>query len=133
MPSRKAFFEWVAKDNSIQTQYELAISMRADIHAEEILAIADEEVTMVKRSKHGGAQSDADDDGMVEVVFDPTAVARNRLRVDARKWMLSKMVPKKYGDKVTQEHTGAGGGPITSKVTIEYIGVGDANPDSPGV
>jgi hypothetical protein len=26
--------------------------------------------------------------------------------------MLSKMLPKVYGDKVTQEHTGADGGPI---------------------
>jgi hypothetical protein len=25
---------------------------------------------------------------------------RDRLRVDARKWLLSKMLPKKYGDKL---------------------------------
>lgn len=40
------------------------------------------------------------------------AIARNRLRVETRKWMLSKMLPKMYGDKVTTEHTGKGGGPI---------------------
>ena len=100
MPSRKAFFDWVAKDPSIQAQYELAISLRADIHAEEILAIADEEVTMIKRSKHSGGEEEGLEQ---EVVFDPTAVARNRLRVDARKWILSKMAPKKYGDKIMQE------------------------------
>ena len=27
-------------------------------------------------------------------------VARSRLRVDSRKWMLSKMLPKLYGDKI---------------------------------
>ena len=36
---------------------------------------------------------------------------RDRLRVDTRKWVASKMKPKKYGDKV--ELSGPGGGPIT--------------------
>lgn len=27
-------------------------------------------------------------------------ISRSRLRVDARKWMLSKMVPKKYGERL---------------------------------
>ena len=30
----------------------------------------------------------------------PEFVARSRLRVDSRKWMLSKMLPKLYGDKI---------------------------------
>jgi hypothetical protein len=36
----------------------------------------------------------------------PTAVNRDRLKVDSLKWMLGKMLPKKYGDKVEMEHTG---------------------------
>jgi hypothetical protein len=39
-------------------------------------------------------------------------IAHKRVQIDTRKWMLSKMLPKVYGDKVTQEHTGADGGPI---------------------
>jgi hypothetical protein len=31
---------------------------------------------------------------------------RSRLMVDTRKWYLSKVLPKIYGDKITQEHTG---------------------------
>lgn len=101
MPSRKSFFQWVKDNPEIRAQYELAIQMRADKFAEDIIEIADEEVTMVKRSKH---QPDhADENADVEVVFDPTAVARNRLRVDARKWLAGKMAPKKYGDKLDVE------------------------------
>lgn len=37
---------------------------------------------------------------------------RDRLRVDTRKWLLSKALPKTYGDKIQNEHTGANGGPI---------------------
>jgi hypothetical protein len=32
--------------------------------------------------------------------------ARDRLRVDTRKWYLSKVLPKLYGDKVEVEHSG---------------------------
>ena len=28
------------------------------------------------------------------------AVQRSRLRVDARKWLMSKLMPKKYGEKL---------------------------------
>jgi hypothetical protein len=39
-------------------------------------------------------------------------IQRSRLRVDSRKWHLSKALPKIYGDKQTTEHTGPDGGPI---------------------
>ena len=34
------------------------------------------------------------------------------MQIDARKWVLARMNPKKYGDKFTQELTGADGGPV---------------------
>jgi hypothetical protein len=61
----------------------------ADKHAEDILAIADE--------VHVEAKYDGED---VRLALDATAVARNRLRVDTRKWLAAKMNAKKYGDKV---------------------------------
>ena len=39
--------------------------------------------------------------------FNGEATRRSQIRIDSRKWLLSKLAPKKYGDKVTQEHTGA--------------------------
>lgn len=44
------------------------------------------------------------------------AVQQLRLRVDTRKWMLAKMLPKVFGDKQTLEHTGEGGGPVQMQV-----------------
>ena len=35
-----------------------------------------------------------------------------RIEVEARKWFASKFLPKRFGEKVTQEHTGPNGGPI---------------------
>jgi hypothetical protein len=49
--------------------------------------------------------------------------------VDARKWYLSKRLPKTYGDKVTQEVTGADGQALLSaqndpsKVALVLLGI----------
>jgi hypothetical protein len=39
---------------------------------------------------------------------------RSRVRIDTRKWILSKMLPKVYGDKAEVAVTGANGGPVQS-------------------
>ena len=120
MPSVTAIMGWLGSGDKPEfvLQYARAHEARAETMGEELLAIADEECTAVKADKHG-AQGDAD--GMVEVVFDATAVARNRLRVDARKWLMSKMAPKKYGDKVQAEHSGPGGAPIAIQSTVTFV------------
>jgi len=48
----------------------------------------------------------------VLVPLNSDVIAHKRLQIDTLKWKLSKMLPKIYGDKITQEHTGPGGGPI---------------------
>jgi hypothetical protein len=57
-----------------------------------LLAIADE--SEVEAIYEGDA---------VKLELSGVAVARNRLRVDARKWLASKMAPKRYGEKLQQE------------------------------
>lgn len=83
--------DWINADQKRTEMYARAREDRADVLADEIVAIADEECTMVKTD---------DGTGQTEVVFDSTAVARNRLRVDARKWAASKLKPRTYGDKI---------------------------------
>jgi len=39
-------------------------------------------------------------------------IQRSRVRIDTRKWLASKLKPKKYGDKVDLTHGGPDGGPI---------------------
>lgn len=71
-------------------QYTRAREIGYKLLADELLEISDE--------KEVQARHDGED---VRLDLSPTAIARNRLRVDTRKWMLSKMLPKIYGDKVT--------------------------------
>jgi len=107
MPSIATVFRWLAGNPSFSEQYAHAREEQAETLADEIVSISDETVVV---SNQGG------DD--VSLALDATAVARNRLRVDARKWVASKLKPKKYGDKMTQEHTGADGGAIQTVTTF---------------
>jgi hypothetical protein len=104
MPARSSVFKWLAETKTFSDQYARAREAQADLLADEILTIADDSTndTLVKERKDG------DDYEVANAEW----IARSRLRVDARKWLASKMAPKKYGDKVTQELTGADGGPV---------------------
>lgn len=121
LPSVTTFMRWLAdeRNENLRERYARARELQAEYMAEDILSIADEECTMVKADKHG--TQDDDGQGNTEVVFDSTAVQRNRLRVDTRKWLLSKLAPKKYGDKVLNEHTGANGGAIQVASTVTFV------------
>ena len=46
-------------------------------------------------------------------------VNRDRIRMDARKWLVSKIAPKLYGDRQAVEVTGESGGPIVIKFVHE--------------
>jgi hypothetical protein len=100
MPNRATVFKWLANDEKLSDQYARAREAQADLYADEIIDIADDGSRDYSKGENG------------ETVVDHDVIARARLRVDARKWKASKLAPKKYGDKVTQEHTGDGGGPI---------------------
>jgi hypothetical protein len=114
MPDKATVMRWLADPEKKEfcDQYARAREAQADFYAESVIEIADEECTFVKKSKHGGE----DEDGDVEVAFDPTAVARNRLRVDARRWYAGKVAPKKYGDKLA-----VGGADDLPPVTVRRI------------
>lgn len=103
MPALSSVFRWLTLHKEFSDQYARAREEQAEALADEIVGIADEECTTVRADKHGPRE---DGEGDVEVVFDATAVARNRLRVEARKWVASKLKPKKYGDKTQLEHSG---------------------------
>jgi uncharacterized protein (DUF2336 family) len=92
-PDRKTFLRWVEKHEAVEKAYVQAIADREERYFEEIIEIAD-----------GKANP-----------------SKTRVQVDARKWVLARMNPKKYGDRMTNELTGAGGGPIESNMTIQFV------------
>lgn len=102
------FLEHIQGDAALTEQYARAKQAGIDAMAEEILDIADNGMNdWVTRTRN---------DGTEERVLDHEHVQRSRLRVDARKWLLAKMAPKKYGERILQEHSGPDGGALTVQV-----------------
>lgn len=87
MPPAGTVLRWVSQHKEFRDQYEDAMAQRAESMFEEILDIADE-------TSRDTVITDTGERANTEWI------SRSRLRVDARKWMLSKMMPKKYGDKI---------------------------------
>lgn len=88
MPARATVFKWLGQNKIFVDQYARAREAQADKLADEILQIADD----------GQNDTYLDDDGNKRT--DQDVIGRSRLRVDARKWLASKMAPKKYGDRI---------------------------------
>lgn len=61
---------------------------------------------------------DLQPDGKGGFKSDNTAVNRDRLKVDSMKWIMSKLIPDKYGDKIQQEVSGKGGAALTINVNV---------------
>jgi hypothetical protein len=61
--------------------------------------------------------------------FEPGVVQRHRLMVDSRKWILSKALPKIYGDRISAEVTGADGGPVQVEAAAAVRALLDAMPE----
>jgi len=94
MPSTSTFYQWLDNNKDKAKQYARATEVRADIIFDDILSIADENANDTYVNDNG-----------IEVVNNDV-IQRSRLRIDARKWVLSKLNPKKFGDKVQTEHSG---------------------------
>lgn len=103
--STQTFYR-LLEDKERSKRYARATEMRADKMAEEILQISD----------NIGGDMVVMPDG--REVVDHAVVQRDRLRVDARKWILAKMNPKKYGDKIDMT---SGDEPLPASVKVTYI------------
>jgi hypothetical protein len=107
MPAMSTVFRRLAEDGEFSEQYAHAREAQAEFFADEIIDIADE--TPVTEQP--------DPDGGVTMRIDAAGVQRNKLRVDARKWVAAKLLPKKYGERTQVEHSGT--------VTLEQLVCGD--------
>lgn len=97
---------WVVdRVDGFDEQYARARILQVEALADEIRDDAeDSSKDTVTRIGRDGQEYDAPDAEWIN---------RSRLIVDTKKWLMSKIAPKQYGDKVQNEITGAGGGPLT--------------------
>lgn len=92
MPDTSTFYRWIESDEQKAKRYARACEYRADAIFDEIIEIADDSSGDLKVNDKGDEYCDTE------------FVQRSRLKVDARKWIVSKLHPKKYGDKQETTH-----------------------------
>ncbi|QJP10465.1 DNA packaging protein [Pseudomonas multiresinivorans] len=113
MPDKATVLRWVARNEQFRDQYVRAKHEGAEALAEEMFDIADD------ASNDWMERLDAEGQG-IGWQINGDHVRRSQLRIDVRKWYLSKIMPKKYGDKQQLQHTGGEGGPIDQNITITF-------------
>lgn len=97
MPVMSTVFKWMREHDEFSNQYAKAKEESSDAMAEDLLHIADTPVM--------GEIRTIKPDGTVEIKQDEM-LGHRRLQVDSRKWLMSKMKPKKYGDKIDMTSDG---------------------------
>ncbi|WP_315928880.1 terminase small subunit protein [Mesorhizobium sp. SP-1A] len=105
MPSTSSVCRWLAAREGFREQYARARELQADALFDEAQDIAN---TLVE-----GVKTKVTSDGKTEVTRGDM-IEHRRLQVDVRKWMVGKLAPKKYGDKLAL--TDADGRPLTVNV-----------------
>lgn len=118
MPASSTVFLWLANHQEFSEQYARARDAQADHYAQEIIDISDDGTNdWMER------QSEAEKGAGVNTgwVLNGEHVQRSRLRIDARKWYAGKLAPKKYGEKISNEHSGPDGTPIQTVTEIRRV------------
>lgn len=96
LPEPATVYRWLFRYPEFREQYARAKELQQELLTEQMLDISDD----------GGNDTYETDEG-VRVNYDH--IQRSKLRVDTRKWLASKLAPKRYGDKMQQEITNPDG------------------------
>lgn len=99
MISMQTFFRWLRENDKFREQYARACEERSYMHAEEILEIADD-------ARNDYMEKLDDSGNLLGYTLNGEHVQRSRLRIDTRKWLMSKQNPKVYGDKLDMTTNG---------------------------
>ncbi len=93
MPLPSTFFRWIRENEDFGNNYARAKRESSEAMAEEIMDISDDGTNDWMEDQYMKGKSPG-------WKVNGEAVQRSKLRVETRKWLMSKLVPKKYGDKV---------------------------------
>lgn len=96
-PEPATVYRWLFKYPDFREQYARAKELQQELLTEQMLDIADDGSNDIYATEEGREKVDYEN------------VQRSKLRVDTRKWLASKLAPKRYGDRVQQEITNPDG------------------------
>lgn len=89
-PQKTTIFDWLIEHKEFAEIYALAKKYQVEALMDELLELADDTSKDIRETEKG-------------FKFDHEHINRARLKVDTRKWIASKLVPRIYGDKLVTE------------------------------
>lgn len=93
MPHAGTVCRWLAKNETFCKQYALAREAQAELYADEMVNISDDGSNdWMERKNEDGENIGWKENG--------EAIRRSALRIDTRKWIAARLLPKKYGEKI---------------------------------
>jgi hypothetical protein len=119
MPNRLAVFRRVRDDIEFRDQYVRAKEFQLEVMEDDLIDIADNGTNdWIERRKQNGE--------VIGYIVNGEHIQRSRTRIDARKWVMSKRLPKKYGDRAIMSADGAGqddSGQEARVLTLQWVPV----------
>lgn len=107
-PSKITVLRWLRENEAFRAQYTRAREDQAETIFDEMLEIADDgEFDYETKTRDDGSEYEA---------VNHDHIQRAKLRIEARKWVLGKMAPKKYGDRIDLNHGGQKDNPIMALI-----------------
>lgn len=108
MPSSRTVLRWKEADAAFMSDIARAREEGFDAIAAECLDIADETSNDTVYGE-SGARANTE------------WISRSKLRIETRLKLLAKWDPKRYGDKITQEHTNPDGSGLFTGIKVEFV------------
>lgn len=99
MPDKSTVLRWIGRHQEFRDQYAISKELGIEAMAEELFEIADD-------GTNDWMELTDSDDNVYGYKANGEHIQRSKLRIDTRKWYLSKIVPKKYGDKLEVNNVG---------------------------
>jgi hypothetical protein len=99
MPAKSTVLQWALNDTQgFYARYAHAREIQLGVREDEIIDISDDGTNdFMEREQKNGEK---------KIIFSRDQVERSKLRVETRKWLLTKLRPDKYGEKIEQTHKG---------------------------
>jgi hypothetical protein len=120
MPTFQTIYEWVngggtaAREDKFPEMYARARAMKIEYMAEQLEEIADD-------ARNDWMDKVVGWEGDTIRVLDHEHVTRSKLRLDTRKFLLSKLRPEIYGDRLAHQMLDEKGKPAKLEITVTRV------------
>ena len=122
IPDQTTIYDWLSEDGNFSQQYARAREKQADFYLDQIIEISDDSTLDTDINPESGNE-----------ITNHEVIQRSKLRVDTRKWVMAKLAPKKYGDKVETTVKGDPNAPLQVETTVRVVKIPEKKKAEPVV